>query len=196
MTISSSWLAKAKIVSLLREFDLTTVNLETGDSWAYAVNRFGFRWHGLEHIIRYILQGGNKERGFTLFLDLLKSGIWLNKFTFSGVLSAYVDHAVKELCKQVHGYMMRIGFDPSSFVVSMLVHRMVNLMRLFNFLRQVSIFDFPLCVLILGLTSNGLVAALLACRKTNESEECNSDRGQMDNYRFHSKGGWVENCHC
>ena len=30
MTISSSWLAKAKIVSLLREFDLTTVNLETG----------------------------------------------------------------------------------------------------------------------------------------------------------------------
>ena len=73
-------------------------------------------------IDRYFKEGIRKE-GFTLFLDLLKSGIWLNKFTFSGVLSAYVDHAVKELCKQVHGYMMRIGFDPSSFVVSMLVHR-------------------------------------------------------------------------
>ena len=30
MVISSSWLAKAKIVSLLREIDSTTVNFEAG----------------------------------------------------------------------------------------------------------------------------------------------------------------------
>ncbi|WKA12792.1 hypothetical protein VitviT2T_030146 [Vitis vinifera] len=60
------------------------------------------------------------------------------------------NHAAEELGKQVHGYMTKIGFDPSSFAVSTLVHRMVNLMRLFNFLRQVSIFRLPFVRLDIG----------------------------------------------
>ena len=64
-----------------------------------------------------------RKEGFALFLDLLKSGIWLNKFTFSRVPGACTDHAAEELGKQVHGYMTKIGFDPSSFAVSTLVHR-------------------------------------------------------------------------
>ncbi|RVX20089.1 hypothetical protein CK203_004671 [Vitis vinifera] len=44
------------------------------DSWAYAANMVGFRWHGLERIIRYILQGVNEERGICTVLRLIE--IW------------------------------------------------------------------------------------------------------------------------
>ncbi|RVX12440.1 putative cellulose synthase A catalytic subunit 3 [Vitis vinifera] len=44
-----------------------------------------------------------RKEGFALFLDLLKSGIWLNKFTFSGVPSACTDHAAEELGAQSVG---------------------------------------------------------------------------------------------
>ncbi|KAL6312757.1 hypothetical protein AAG906_020501 [Vitis piasezkii] len=48
------------------------------------------------------------------------------------------DHAAEELGKQVHGYMTRIGFDPSSFAASTLVHmytkcgNIKNARRVFN----------------------------------------------------------------
>ena len=88
-------------------------------------------------IDRYFKEG-RREEGFALFSDLLKSGIWPNEFTFSGVLNACADHAAEELGKQVHGYMTRIGFDPSSFAASTLVHmytkcgNIKNARRVFN----------------------------------------------------------------
>ena len=72
-------------------------------------------------IDRYFKEG-RREEGFALFSDLLKSSISPNGFTFSGVLNACADYAAEELGKQVHGYMTRIGYDPSSFAASTLVH--------------------------------------------------------------------------
>ncbi|KAK9288849.1 hypothetical protein L1049_017315 [Liquidambar formosana] len=62
------------------------------------------------------------EEGFALFMNLIRSGIRPNEFTFAGVLNACADHAAEGLGKQVHGYMTRIGFDPFSFAASALVH--------------------------------------------------------------------------
>ena len=49
---------------------------------------------------------------------------WVNKqvSTFAGVLNACADHVAKDLSKQVHGYMTRIGFDFPSFAASVLAH--------------------------------------------------------------------------
>lgn len=65
---------------------------------------------------------GKWEEGFLLFSNLLKSGIRPNEFTFAGVLNACTQNTAEGLGKQVHGYMMRLGFDPFSFAGSALVH--------------------------------------------------------------------------
>lgn len=65
---------------------------------------------------------GRWEEGFLLLSDLLKSGIRPNEFTFAGVLNACTQNTTEDLGKQVHGYMMRLGFDPFSFAGSALVH--------------------------------------------------------------------------
>ncbi|KAL3525726.1 hypothetical protein ACH5RR_014098 [Cinchona calisaya] len=65
---------------------------------------------------------GRWEEGFLLFSDLLKSGIKPNEFTFAGVLNACTQKTIEAIGKQVHGYMMRLGFDPFSFAASALVH--------------------------------------------------------------------------
>lgn len=67
-------------------------------------------------------EDGKIEDGFLLFSDLLKSGIRPNEFTFAGVLNACAHRSAENLGKQVHGYMMRIGFNPFSFAASALVH--------------------------------------------------------------------------
>ncbi|XP_057963378.1 pentatricopeptide repeat-containing protein At4g37170 [Malania oleifera] len=72
-------------------------------------------------IDRYF-KDGRRDEGFALFMDLMSSGIRPNEFTFAGILNACADHACEGLGKQVHGYMMRIGFDPLSFAASALVH--------------------------------------------------------------------------
>ncbi|XP_016436361.2 pentatricopeptide repeat-containing protein At4g37170-like [Nicotiana tabacum] len=65
---------------------------------------------------------GRWEEGYLLFSHLMKSGIRPNDFTFAGVLNACANQTTEHLGKQVHGYMMRIGFDPCSFAASTLVH--------------------------------------------------------------------------
>ncbi|KAK6128666.1 hypothetical protein DH2020_037597 [Rehmannia glutinosa] len=65
---------------------------------------------------------GKWEEGLTLFSDFLSSGIRPNEFTFAGVLNACAHQTAEELGRQVHGHMMRTGFDPLSFAASALVH--------------------------------------------------------------------------
>lgn len=68
-------------------------------------------------------EDGRREDGFSLFREFMrKSDIRPNDFTFAGVLNACADVAAEGLGKQVHGYMTRVGFDPSSFAASALVH--------------------------------------------------------------------------
>ncbi|KAL3526741.1 hypothetical protein ACH5RR_011397 [Cinchona calisaya] len=63
---------------------------------------------------------GRWEEGLSLFSDLLNSGIRPNEC--SGVLNACAQQTIEGLSKQVHGYMMRSGFDPFSFAANALVH--------------------------------------------------------------------------
>ncbi|PKI78432.1 hypothetical protein CRG98_001178 [Punica granatum] len=65
---------------------------------------------------------GRREEGFALFSELTRSKMRPNDFTFAGVLNACADHAAEGLGRQVHGHMTRVGFDPSTFAVSALVH--------------------------------------------------------------------------
>ncbi|KAF3617234.1 Pentatricopeptide repeat-containing protein [Capsicum annuum] len=65
---------------------------------------------------------GRWEEGYLLFSCLMESGIRPNDFTFAGVLNACAHQTIEHMGKQVHGYMMRIGFDPCSFAASTLVH--------------------------------------------------------------------------
>ncbi|GLU19976.1 hypothetical protein SLE2022_361960 [Rubroshorea leprosula] len=72
-------------------------------------------------IDRYF-EDGRIQEGFDLFSKLMRSGMRPNEFTFSGVLNGCADHTAEELGKQIHAYMMRVGFDPFSFAASALVH--------------------------------------------------------------------------
>lgn len=83
------------------------------------VNRDVVTWTAM--IDRYF-RDGRWQEGFRLFSDLIRSGVRPNDFTFSGVLNACADRAAEQLGKQVHGYMIRTGFDPFSFASSTLVH--------------------------------------------------------------------------
>ncbi|KAI3845508.1 hypothetical protein MKW92_033144 [Papaver armeniacum] len=72
---------------------------------------------------RYFERGG-REDGFALFSEMLRSGIRPNDFTYAAILNACSAKSLTEedIGKQVHGHMIRIGFDPISFVASGLVH--------------------------------------------------------------------------
>ncbi|KAL3640261.1 hypothetical protein CASFOL_015229 [Castilleja foliolosa] len=65
---------------------------------------------------------GKPDEGLSLFSDFLKSGIKPNEFTFAGVLNACAHQTAEELGRQVHGHMIRTGFNPYSFAASALVH--------------------------------------------------------------------------
>lgn len=65
---------------------------------------------------------GRFEEGLCLFSDLLRSGVRPNEYTFAGILNACARQTLEELGSQVHGHMMRIGYDPRSFAASALVH--------------------------------------------------------------------------
>ncbi|KAL3626313.1 hypothetical protein CASFOL_029862 [Castilleja foliolosa] len=65
---------------------------------------------------------GKLDEGLSLFSDFLNSGIKPNDFTFAGVLNACAHQTAEELGRQVHGYMIRTGFNPYSFAASALVH--------------------------------------------------------------------------
>lgn len=72
-------------------------------------------------MIHRCFEDGRREEGFSLFRDLMGSGVRPNEYTFTGVLKACADHAAEHLGKEVHGYMMRVGYDPGSFAGSALV---------------------------------------------------------------------------
>lgn len=103
---------------------------------------------------------GRIEKGFMLFSDLMYSKIRPNEFTFAGVLNACADHAAEEVGKQVHGYMMRSGFDPSSFAESALVHmyskcgNMESAERVFREMPHPDLVSWT--SLIVGFAQNGL----------------------------------------
>ncbi|XP_073152918.1 pentatricopeptide repeat-containing protein At4g37170-like [Henckelia pumila] len=65
---------------------------------------------------------GRWEEGLSLFSDLLNSGVRPNEFTYAGVLNACAGQTTEGLGRQVHGNMIRLGFDPYSFASSALVH--------------------------------------------------------------------------
>ncbi|GFQ01935.1 pentatricopeptide repeat-containing protein at4g37170 [Phtheirospermum japonicum] len=65
---------------------------------------------------------GKWDEGLSLFSDFLNSGIKPNEFTFAGVLNACAHQTAEELGRQVHGHMIRTGFDPYSFAASSLIH--------------------------------------------------------------------------
>ncbi|XP_051117981.1 pentatricopeptide repeat-containing protein At4g37170 [Andrographis paniculata] len=65
---------------------------------------------------------GRWEEGLSLLFDFLRSGIRPNEYTFAGILNACANRAAEALGRQVHGHMMRIGFDPFSFAASALIH--------------------------------------------------------------------------
>ncbi|XP_057811950.1 pentatricopeptide repeat-containing protein At4g37170-like [Salvia miltiorrhiza] len=65
---------------------------------------------------------GRWEDGLSLFSDFLRCGIRPNEYTFAGVLNACARQTAEELGREVHGHMVRIGFDLCSFAASTLVH--------------------------------------------------------------------------
>ncbi|GAU12428.1 hypothetical protein TSUD_229630 [Trifolium subterraneum] len=71
---------------------------------------------------RFLELDGRKKEGFSLFRDLMGSGVRPNEYTFAGVLNACADLAAERVGKEVHGYMTRVGYDPCSFSASALVH--------------------------------------------------------------------------
>ncbi|CAJ2650799.1 unnamed protein product [Trifolium pratense] len=73
-------------------------------------------------MIHRCFEDGRKKEGFSLFRDLMGSGVRPNEYTFAGVLNACADLAAERVGKEVHGYMTRVGYDPCSFAASALVH--------------------------------------------------------------------------
>lgn len=73
-------------------------------------------------IDRY-LKSRRWREGFALFSELVggSSCVRPNEYTFAGVLNACTDLTTEEVGKQVHGYMIRVGYDPYSFASSSLV---------------------------------------------------------------------------
>ncbi|XP_020577272.1 pentatricopeptide repeat-containing protein At4g37170-like [Phalaenopsis equestris] len=66
--------------------------------------------------------GGRTKLGLELFSHMLSIGVRPNDFTFAGVLDACSELAAEELGRQVHGHMIRVGFNQLSFAASSLLH--------------------------------------------------------------------------
>ncbi|KAL4024033.1 hypothetical protein IC575_017806 [Cucumis melo] len=73
-------------------------------------------------MINTYFENERREEGFALFRHLMNSNIKPNDFTVAGVLNACADLAAEDLGKQIHSYMMRVGFNSSSSAASALVH--------------------------------------------------------------------------
>ncbi|MQL92875.1 hypothetical protein Taro_025510 [Colocasia esculenta] len=72
-------------------------------------------------IIGRYFDAGRSEDGLGLFSKMLRSGVRPNEFTFAGVLNACSERTMEGVGKQVHGHMMRIGWDPFSFAAGALI---------------------------------------------------------------------------
>ncbi|KAF1873421.1 hypothetical protein Lal_00027459 [Lupinus albus] len=125
-------------------------------------------------MIHRCFEDGRREEGFSLFRELMRSGISPNEYTFAGVLNACADYAAEHTGKEVHGYMMRVGYDPYSFAVSALVHmyskcgNIENARRIFNLMPRPDLVSWT--SLIVGYAQNGtkpdqitFVGVLSAC---------------------------------
>ncbi|ONK60141.1 uncharacterized protein A4U43_C08F14820 [Asparagus officinalis] len=62
-----------------------------------------------------------KNEGLGLFCEMLRTGIEPNDFTFAGVLDVCGEIAAEGLGKEIHGHMIRVGFDSGSFATAALV---------------------------------------------------------------------------
>ncbi|KAG0461465.1 hypothetical protein HPP92_021386 [Vanilla planifolia] len=70
---------------------------------------------------RYCDAGMRKE-GLKLFSRMMQMGVLPNDFTYACVLDACSELAAEGLGRQVHNHMIRVGFDPSSFAASTILH--------------------------------------------------------------------------
>ncbi|XP_058094091.1 pentatricopeptide repeat-containing protein At2g13600-like [Magnolia sinica] len=62
-------------------------------------------------IISGCVQNGRWGIGFSLFVEMLESGVLPNDFTFNVVLQACADPAVDDVGKQVHSLVVRVGLN-------------------------------------------------------------------------------------
>ncbi|GAB2231675.1 hypothetical protein Droror1_Dr00010686 [Drosera rotundifolia] len=110
-------------------------------------------------IDRYF-EDGRREEGFALFADMMRSlRVKPNQFTFAGVLNACADQTAEDIGKQIHGHMLRVGFDPHSFAASALVHmyskcgNMTDARKITNYMSRPEIVSWT--SLIVGYAQNG-----------------------------------------
>ncbi|XP_011653035.1 pentatricopeptide repeat-containing protein At4g37170 [Cucumis sativus] len=110
-------------------------------------------------MIHTYLKNGRREEGFALFRHLMNSNIMPNDFTFAGVLNACADLAAEDLGKQIHAYMVRVGFDSFSSAASALVHMyskcgdIENAKSVFEILPQPDLFSWT--SLLVGYAQHG-----------------------------------------
>ncbi|KAH9317133.1 hypothetical protein KI387_018902, partial [Taxus chinensis] len=64
---------------------------------------------------------GKGEQALELFRDMIYAGEHCNQFTYSSVLVACADLVALESGRQIHSYILRIGFEINSFVWSSFV---------------------------------------------------------------------------
>nr|GLL37860.1 pentatricopeptide repeat-containing protein At4g37170-like [Ipomoea trifida] len=63
-------------------------------------------------------EDGRWEEGFSLFSNLLDSGVMPSEFTFAGILNACACQTTERLGKQIHGYMVLYGCNILGFATS------------------------------------------------------------------------------
>ncbi|XP_004308661.1 PREDICTED: pentatricopeptide repeat-containing protein At2g33680-like [Fragaria vesca subsp. vesca] len=66
-------------------------------------------------------QSGDSQKGLDLFSDMHFSGVMPTEFAFGGVISACSDIGALEQGQQVHGYMIKLGYEFQIYIMSALV---------------------------------------------------------------------------
>ncbi|VFQ78514.1 unnamed protein product [Cuscuta campestris] len=90
-------------------------------------------------IDRYF-KDGRWDEGLSLFSNMLCSCVRPNEFTFAGLLNACSCQTTEYLGKQIHGYMVRHGYDILAFSTSALVHmysKCGNIGSAYNVFKQI-----------------------------------------------------------
>ncbi|KAF9592961.1 hypothetical protein IFM89_019265 [Coptis chinensis] len=101
-------------------------------SWNSMLARLCPEWVnvGSTEIVRKVSQskrcyldrtGGHSEEALRLFIELKRDGERMNKSTFTSALSTCADMAALEFGKQVHGRLVKAGYEMGDYVVNALV---------------------------------------------------------------------------